>query len=57
MSRIVLFDPKLTPHINFSDFQAEEFFSFSTFLGGLNEKRAAATENPNPKSKSIDQFC
>ena len=43
MSRIVLLDPKLTPpHINFSNFQAEENFSFSKFLGRLDEKRAAA---------------
>ena len=31
MSRIVLFDPKLTPYVNFSNFQAEENFSFSKF--------------------------
>ena len=43
MSRIVLLDPKLTPHLNFSNFQAEEKFSFSKFLGYLDEKRAAAT--------------
>ena len=55
MSRIVLLDPKLTlppppPHVNFSNFQAEEIFSFSKFLGGLDEKRAAAT-------LLIGQFC
>ena len=26
MSRIILLDPKLTPHVNFSNFQAEENF-------------------------------
>ena len=49
MFRIVLVDPKLTPHVNFSNFQAEENFSFSKFLGRLNKKRAAATP-------LIDQF-
>ena len=41
--------PKLTPHVNFSNFQAEENFSFSEFLGRLDDKRAAATS-------LIDQF-
>ena len=50
MSRIVLLDPKLTPHVNFNNFQAEENFSFSKILGRLHEKRAAATP-------LIDQFC
>ena len=32
MSRIVLFDPKLTPHVNFINFQAEEnLFIFKIF--------------------------
>ena len=32
MSRIVLLDPKLTPHVNFNNFQAEEnFFIFKIF--------------------------
>ena len=32
MSRIVLLDPKLIPHVNFSNFQAEEnFFHFVNF--------------------------
>ena len=32
MSRIVLLDPKLTPHVNFKNFQAEEnFFIFKIF--------------------------
>ena len=31
------------PNVNFSNFQAEENFSFSKFWGRLNEKRAAAT--------------
>ena len=47
---LYLLDPKLTPHVNFSKFQAEEIFSFSKFLGRLDEKRAAATP-------LIDQFC
>ena len=50
MSRIVLLDPKLTPHVNFNNFQAEEIFSFSKFLGRLDDERAAATP-------LIDQFC
>ena len=43
VSRIVLLNPKLTPHVNFSNFQAEESFSFSKFLGCFDDKRAAAT--------------
>ena len=43
MSRIVLLDPKLTPHVNFNNFQEEENFSFSKFLGCLDDERAAAT--------------
>ena len=35
--------PKIDPHVNFSNFQAEEIFSFSKFLECLDEKRAAAT--------------
>ena len=32
MSRIVLLNPKLTPHVNFNNFQAEEiFFIFKIF--------------------------
>ena len=32
MSRIIFLDPKLTPpHVNFSNFQVEEFFSFCKF--------------------------
>ena len=50
MSRMVLLDPKLTPHVNFSNFQAEEIFSFCKFLGLLDEKRTAVT-------LLIDQFC
>ena len=34
---------KIDPCVNFSNIQAEENFSFSKFLGRLNEKRAAAT--------------
>ena len=37
------FPPKIDPHVNFSNFQAEEIFSLSKFLKGLDEKRAAAT--------------
>ena len=44
MSRIVLLDPKLIPHVNFNNFQAEEnIFIFKVFKGCLDEKRAAAT--------------
>ena len=50
MSRIVLLYPKLTLHVNFNNFQAEEIFSFSKFLGRLDDERAAATP-------LIDQFC
>ena len=42
--------PKIDPHVNFSNFQVEEIFSFCKFLGHLDEKRAAATP-------LIDQFC
>ena len=49
MSRIVLLYLKSTPHVNFSNFQAEENFSFSKLLGRLEEKRAVATY-------LIDQF-
>ena len=35
--------PKIDPYVNFSNFQVEEIFSFSKFLGRLNEKTAAAT--------------
>ena len=50
MSRIVLLDPKLTPHVNFSNFQAEENFFIFKLLGRLDENRAAATS-------LTDQFC
>ena len=30
--------PKIDPHVNFSNFQKEEIFSFSKCLGCLNEK-------------------
>ena len=42
--------PIVDPHVNFSNFQAEENFSFCKFLGPLDEKRAAA-------APQIDQFC
>ena len=38
MSRIVLLDTKLIPHVNFSNFQAEEKFLFLKFLGRLEEQ-------------------
>ena len=41
MSRIVLLGPKLT-HVNFSNFQVKENFSFCKVMGCLDEKRAAA---------------
>ena len=43
MCRIILLDPKLTPYVNFSNFQAKEIFSFPKFLRRLDEKRAAPT--------------
>ena len=44
MSKIVLLDPKLTPNVNFNNFQAEEiFFIFKHFGRRLDEKRAVAT--------------
>ena len=45
-----LLNPKLSPHVNSSNFQAEETFSFSKFSGLLDEKRAAA-------APLIDEFC
>ena len=50
MSRIVLLDPKLTPMSISAIFKHRKNFSFSKFLGRLDEKRAAATP-------LIDQFC
>ena len=48
---LCLLDPKLTSHVNFSNFQVEEnSFSFCKILGRLDEKRAAVTP-------LIDQFC
>ena len=37
--------PKIDPlpHVSFSNFEAEEIFSFLKLLGRLDEKRAAAT--------------
>ena len=43
MSRIVLLDPKLTPMSISAIFKHGKNFSFSKFLGRLDEKRAAAT--------------
>ena len=34
---------KIDPHVNFNNFQEEENFSFSKFLGRLDDERAAAT--------------
>ena len=55
MSRIVLLDPNLppSPNVNFRNFQAEEIFSLSKFLGCLDEKRAAATPLIGPIFKKI----
>ena len=44
MSRIVVLDPKLTPHVNFSNFQAEEnFFIFKIYGTSRWEK---SSRNP-----------
>ena len=43
MSRIVFLDPKLTPHVNFDNFQAEENFFIFKILGRLDDERVAAT--------------
>ena len=49
MSRIVLLDPKLTPYVNFNNFQAEEnFFIFKIF--GTSWWRKS---NSNPPDWSI----
>ena len=53
MARIFLFEPNFKPpppHVNFSNLQAEEAFSFPTFFRRLDEKLAAATP-------LIDHFC
>ena len=50
MSRIVLLDPKLTPMSISTIFKQRKIFSFSKFLGRLDDERAAATP-------LIDQFC
>ena len=45
MSRIVLLDPKLTPHVNFNNFQAEEnFFIFKIF--GASRWRKSSSNPP-----------
>ena len=49
------FRPKVDPHVNFSNFLAEEIVSFSKFLRPLYEKRAAAPPPP-PPPPPIDQF-
>ena len=41
--------PKIDPHVNFSNLQAQENVSFCKFLGRNNKKRAAA----NPPDRSI----
>ena len=38
MSKIIFLDPKLTPHVNFSNFQVEEIFSFCKFWDLLMRK-------------------
>ena len=43
MSRIVLLDPKLTPMSISTIFKQRKIFSFSKFLGRLDDERAAAT--------------
>ena len=43
MSRIVLLDPKLTPMSISTIFKKRKIFSFSKFLGHLDDERAAAT--------------
>ena len=35
--------PKIDPRVNFSNFQAEEIFSFPIFLRHLDDERAEAT--------------
>ena len=45
ISRIVLLYLKLTPHVNFSNFQAEENFSFCTFLGPLDHIKTSPKES------------
>ena len=46
MSRIVLLDPKLTPHVNFNNFQAEEnFFIFKIF--GTSRWRKSSSNPPD----------
>ena len=44
------FRPSIEPPCQFQQFSRRESFSFSKFLGCLNEKRAAAIP-------LIDQFC
>ena len=43
MSGIVLLDPKLTPMSISTIFKQRKIFSFSKFLGRLDDERAAAT--------------
>ena len=43
MSSIVLLDPKLTPMSISTIFKQRKIFSFSKFLGRLDDERAAAT--------------
>ena len=46
--------PKIDPHVNFSNFQAEEKYFIFKILGRLNEKRAAATPLTDQFSKSVN---
>ena len=48
--------PKIDPHVNFTNFQADEkFFIFKIFRQGhVNEKRAAATPLIDQFSKSVN---
>ena len=47
---------KIGQNVNFSNFQAEEFFSFSKFLGHLNEKGAAATPPSLPRLTTFSKI-
>ena len=38
--------PKIDPHVNFSNFQVEEIFSFSKFLGRLDEQPPQQQQPP-----------
>ena len=49
MSRFVLFDPKLVPHVNFSNFQAEgNVFQFQNFWRGPGGEVLMRKERQQP---------